>query len=92
MSSGIYKIIVSKQAVKDAKLIKQAQLENKVKTILSELSIDPYSKTFNFEALKFDLSGFYSKRINIKHRLVYRIDETRKEVIILRMWSHYEKM
>ena len=88
----MYKIIISKQAFKDSKLIKNAKLDQKIKTIFRELSVDPYSRTFNFEILKFDLSGLYSKRINIKHRLVYWVDENKREVIILEMWSHYNKI
>jgi Txe/YoeB family toxin of toxin-antitoxin system len=37
-----------------------------------------------------DLTGAYSRRINIQHRLVYQVLETEKAVKILRLWTHYE--
>jgi Txe/YoeB family toxin of toxin-antitoxin system len=37
-----------------------------------------------------DLAGAYSRRINIQHRLVYRLDEPQRVVMVIRMWTHYE--
>ncbi|MEH2255893.1 type II toxin-antitoxin system YoeB family toxin [Nostoc sp.] len=37
-----------------------------------------------------DLSGAYSRRINIQHRLVYEVIESEQVVKIIRMWMHYE--
>ncbi|RLA06564.1 MAG: hypothetical protein DRQ51_09040 [Gammaproteobacteria bacterium] len=37
-----------------------------------------------------NLTGSYSRRINIQHRIVYQINKPEKIVRILRMWSHYE--
>ncbi|MCX2164109.1 Txe/YoeB family addiction module toxin [Corynebacterium auriscanis] len=37
-----------------------------------------------------DLSGCYSRRINIQHRLVYEVDPEHEIVHVLRMWTHYE--
>ncbi|MDP1549167.1 MAG: Txe/YoeB family addiction module toxin [Nitrosomonas sp.] len=37
-----------------------------------------------------DLSGAYSRRINIQHRLVYQVLEKEKIVKVLRLWTHYE--
>ncbi|MCH6196548.1 type II toxin-antitoxin system YoeB family toxin [Corynebacterium mastitidis] len=36
------------------------------------------------------LTGYFSRRINIQHRLVYKILEEEKTVLVLRMWSHCE--
>jgi toxin YoeB len=43
-----------------------------------------------YEKLIGDLSGAYSRRINIQHRLVYQVFETDAVVKVIRMWSHYE--
>jgi len=43
-----------------------------------------------FEKLVGDLSGAYSRRINIQHRLVYQVLEAEEAVKILRLWTHYE--
>jgi len=41
------------------------------------------------EKLVGNLTGFYSRRINIQHRLVYRLDSERHVVHVLRMWTHF---
>lgn len=87
-----YKIYFSKQADKDKKLLKQAGLENKTKELLDIISINPYQIPPSYEKLKGNLSGCCSRRISLQHRLVYEIDETNKEIFILRMWSHYDKL
>jgi len=93
MSSGNhYKIVLSKQAEKDAKLIYAVGLADKVSKLLEDLAIDPYNPNNHYEELKHDLSRLHSKRVNIKHRLVYEIDGKNKIIIIHRMWSHYDKI
>lgn len=87
-----YKIIFSRFAEKDKKLLKQAGLENKAKELLNLLSIDPYQTPPNYEKLKGNLSGCCSRRISYQHRLVYEINENKKEIFILRMWTHYDKL
>ena len=83
----MYQVLFSKQAEKDKKLLKQAGLEKKTKQILNILSKDPFHNPPPYEKLMGDLKGKYSRRINITHRLVYKIEE--KQVIVLRMWTHY---
>lgn len=86
----MYKILFSRAAQKDASNIKRAQLENKCKTILRIIAQDPFTKIPPFEKLVGDLQCFYSRRINLQHRLVYEVDEVNKIIKILRMWSHYD--
>lgn len=85
-----YKIIFSKLADKDKKLLKQAGLESKAKQLLDLIAIDPYQTPPTYEKLKGNLNGCCSRRISYQHRLVYEIDETKKEIFILRMWTHYD--
>ena len=86
-----YKIEIRKQALKDYEKIKQnAGLKKIVKRLLEVLEDNPL--TLPYEKLSGNLSGAYSKRINRQHRLVYTIDEQRKLVRILSMWSHYENV
>lgn len=85
-----YKIIFSKQAEKDKKLLKQAGLENKTKAILNKMIENPYVTPPSYEALRGNLRGFYSRRINIQHRIVYEVIESEKIIRILRMWTHYD--
>ena len=65
-------------------------MKNKVKDLLEIISDDPFCNPPRFEKLIGDLSGAYSRRINIQHRLVYQILEEDKTVKIIRMWTHYE--
>ncbi|WP_368491170.1 Txe/YoeB family addiction module toxin [Clostridium sp. BJN0013] len=40
------------------------------------------------EKLVGDLKGFYSRRINIQHRIIYQVLEEEKAIKILRIWTH----
>lgn len=87
----VYKIIFSKLAEKDKKLLKQAGLEGKAKELLDIIAINPYIIPPTYEKLKGNLIGCSIRRISYHHRLVYEINEETKEIFILRMWTHYEK-
>ncbi|MGB2924752.1 MAG: Txe/YoeB family addiction module toxin [Limnothrix sp.] len=83
-----WRIILSKQAAKDAKKIASSGLKSKAQKLLKILQENPYQPPY--EKLVGDLKNYYSRRINIQHRLVYQVLEDEKIVKILRMWSHYE--
>ncbi len=80
----------TRQAQKDAKKLASSGLKSKVQQLLSILGTDPWQNPPPFEKLVGDLSGAYSRRINIQHRLVYQVLEAEKSVKILRLWTHYE--
>lgn len=83
-------VILSKQAVKDAKKLSQAGLRSQAERLLNLLRENPFAPYPAYEKLVGNLQGMYSRRINIQHRLVYSVDEAQKIVHVLRMWSHYE--
>ena len=83
-------LVYTKRARKDAKKIASSNLKPKTKELLKILEEDPFLKPPPFEALVGDLSGAFSRRINIQHRLVYEIFEEQKIIKILSMWTHYE--
>jgi Txe/YoeB family toxin of toxin-antitoxin system len=85
-----WRLIYTKQAQKDAKKLSSSGLKPKAKRLLDILSVNPFQNPPPYEKLIGDLSGAYSRRINIKHRLVYQILEDIRTVKVLRMWSHYE--
>lgn len=85
-----WKIIFTKQAQKDAKKLSASNLRSKAEELLEILREDPYRTPPPFEKLVGDLSGAYSRRINIQHRLVYQVLETEHTVKVIRMWTHYE--
>jgi len=84
-----YRILYSKLALKDAKKLSSAHLDSKAREIIELLKNDPLQNPPSYEKLVGNLTGAYSRRINIKHRIVYEVREQEKTVRILRMWSHY---
>ena len=80
----------TKHAQKDAKKLAESGLKTNAQTLLAVLASNPFQNPPPYEKLVGDLSGAYSRRINIQHRLVYEVLETEKIVKVLRMWSHYE--
>ena len=85
-----YRLVYTKQALKDAKKLNKSGLKDKAVEILELLKENPYQSPPSFEKLTGDLTGAYSRRINIQHRIVYQILEDIKTVKIIRMWTHYE--
>ncbi len=85
-----WKIVYTRQAQKDARKIAAADLRLKAERLLEMLSEDPFQKPPPYEKLIGDLSGAYSRRINIQHRLVYQVLEEIRTVKVIRMWTHYE--
>ena len=86
----MYKIVYSSQAQKDAKKANEKGLKNNIQKIINILEGNPYQNPPPYEKLIGDLTGSYSRRINIQHRLIYQIYENEKIVKIIRMWTHYE--
>jgi Txe/YoeB family toxin of toxin-antitoxin system len=80
----------TKHAQKDARKLASSGLKQKAEDLLAILELDPWQKPPPYEKLAGDLTGAYSRRINIQHRLVYQVLETEKVVKVLRLWTHYE--
>ena len=80
----------TKQAQKDARKLASSGLKPKAQDLLAILELDPWQNPPPYEKLVGDLAGAYSRRINIKHRLVYQVLETERVVKVLRLWTHYE--
>jgi toxin YoeB len=85
-----WSVVYSKQAVKDARKLAAAGLKNNAQRLLDILAEDPFQNPPPFEKLVGDLSGAYSRRISIQHRLVYEVFKKERTVRVLRMWTHYE--
>ena len=85
-----YKILYSKLALKDAKKLSSINLAIKAKKLIDIIKKHPFANPPPYEKLIGNLNGAYSRRINIKHRLVYEVRQADKTVRIARMWSHYE--
>jgi Txe/YoeB family toxin of toxin-antitoxin system len=93
----MYKIVYAKQIKKHIVNLKSCGLDKKAKTLVKILKINPFQNPPPYEALIGNLDGFYSRRINIQHRIVYQIhnditNEYQGIVFIISMWSHYENI
>ena len=85
-----WQLVYAKQALKDAKKLSSSGLKAKAEKLLELISEDPFRTPPPFEALVGDLSGAYSRRINIQHRVVYEVVADVRIVKVLRLWTHYE--
>ena len=85
-----WSLVYTRQAQKDAEKLAAAGLKPKAEALLAILAENPYQTPPTFEKLVGDLSGAYSRRISIHHRLVYQVLDDAKTVKVLRMWTHYQ--
>ena len=85
-----WRVVFTKQARKDAKKLSAAGFRPKAEELLAIVRENPYQTPPPYEKLIGDLSGAYSRRINIQRRLVYQILDDEQTVKVIRMWTHYE--
>lgn len=85
----MYQIVYSKQASKDAAKLAKRHLKKQAQAILEILAADPFQTPPRYESLCGELTGCFSRRINLQHRIVYEVFTEKKMVLILRMWTHY---
>jgi toxin YoeB len=83
-------LVFTKQAQKDANKLRASGLKPQAERLLAILAKNPFQKPPPYEKLVGDLSGAYSRRINIQHRLVYQVLDDVKTVKVVRLWTHYE--
>ena len=86
----MYTIVYTKAAAKHITLLKSANLDKRAKKLVDLITENPFQNPPPYEKLLGDMNGLYSRRINIHHRLVYRVYSEEKAVKIISMWSHYE--
>ncbi len=91
-SGNLYTIKFSKETLKDKIKLKNVGLDKTTQNILLLMQTNPFCYPPTYEKLCGNLKGLYSRRINIKHRIVYEVDEDKKEIHILRMWTNYDKV
>ena len=95
----MYKIVFTKQALKDLENLKKIGISNKAKVLVDVIRENPYKNPPRYEKLVGKLDGIFSRRINIQHRLVYQVYEEiimennveyQGTIKIIRMWTHYD--
>jgi len=85
-----WQVVYSRHAQKDARKLATAGLKVKAQELLAVLATDPFQNPPPYEKLVGDLAGAYSRRINIRHRLIYEVFSKERVVRVLRMWTHHE--
>ena len=88
----MYKIEYHRDVRKDMEKLKQCNLISKVNFLIDVVKNNPFQNPPPYEKLLGDLNNYYSRRINIQHRMVYQIFEKEGVVRILSLWSHYENI
>ena len=86
----MYDVQLTKRAFKDYAKLKQAGILKKAGGLINILKQNPFQNPPPYEKLVGDLQGYYSRRINVQHRLVYSVDRDAQIVVIRSMWTHYE--
>lgn len=85
-----WKLVFTKQAQKDAKKISQSGLKSQASRLLDIIREDPFQNPPPYEKLLGDLSGAYSRRLSLQHRLIYQVLKDVHTLKIITMWTHYE--
>jgi len=85
-----WELVYTKQAQKDAKKLAASGLKKKAQKLLGTVKENPFQIPPPYEKLVGDLSGAYSRRINIQHRIIYQVYEEERVIKVLRLWTHYE--
>lgn len=90
----IYAIVFTEQAREDWNYWRTSGNKaamKKIAALLEDMAAHPYTGMGKPEALKYELSGTWSRRINSEHRIVYRVIDSVIEVQILAMRYHYKR-
>ncbi|MDQ1167406.1 Txe/YoeB family addiction module toxin [Flavobacterium sp. SORGH_AS_0622] len=89
---GKFRVEVTKVANQDIEKHKKSGNKISIKNIariLVDLTENPYEGFGNPEQLKYEYSGFWSRRINQKDRLIYRVDDEVVPVFVISAMGHY---
>jgi Txe/YoeB family toxin of toxin-antitoxin system len=87
----MYQLLYTSLAQKDAKKIKESNLKTKCEELLKIIEKNPYQVSPPYKKLVGELRGYISRRIDIKHRLIYKVYEEKKVVKVIRLWTHYSE-
>ena len=85
----MWKLYYTKQAKKDARKLASSGFKEKAQLLLQVIENNPFQDPPPYEKLVGDLSGAYSRRINIQYRIIYQVLNKEKKVKIIRLWTHY---
>ena len=89
---GKFRVEVTKIANQDIEKHKKSRNKISIKNIakiLIDLTENPYEGFGNPEELKYEYSGLWSRRINQKDRMIYRVEEDIVTVFVISAMGHY---
>lgn len=86
----MYSIFFTERATNDIPKLKSMGLDDKAKALIEVIKENPYRTPPPYEKLQGNLQGAYSRRINLKHRLVYEVFEEKMAIKIIGLWTHYD--
>ena len=89
---GKYSIVLAENAIKELEKHKKAgnkAINSKIDKIFNQLKENPYIGEGQPEQLKYDYQGYWSRRINRAHRIIYRVDENVVSVFVIAAMGHY---
>ncbi len=87
-------IIYSPQALEDIEFWKKSGntvIMKKITLLLEDMAEHPFTGIGKPEPLKYDLAGYWSRRINFEHRIIYSVHEDFIEIHVLSMRYHYTR-
>ena len=65
------------------------KIVERIRNLIGDIKKTPFKGIGKPEPLRYDLQGYWSRRINRIHRLVYNVTDT--EIIVISCMNHYEK-
>lgn len=92
MGIMLYRLKFSSEALDNIAYFKKLgdkSIQKKIDRLLQEQEEHPQTGSGQIEQLRYDLTGFWSRRINSEHRLLYQIDDEKRIVYIFKMKGHY---
>jgi len=84
-------VIYKDKALRDIEFWKRSgntQVQRKISALIEDICKHPSTGVGKPEELKHDLSGLWSRRINIEHRIIYEFNE--KQVFVISLRGHYQ--
>jgi toxin YoeB len=86
-----YTLYFTEEAKKDLSGLKinEPAAFKKAKSLLAELQQHPRNGSGKPKPLGYGFKGFFSRRINRKHRLVYSINDEKVTVLVVTASGHY---
>lgn len=90
----MYQIVLSEQAREDySHFVRSGSqaIVRKIEMLLEDIAAHPFTGLGKPEPLRFSLTGKWSRRINLEHRIVYQVNGEKIEVDVLSMRYHYTK-